>query len=75
VLDKTIQSIADACRQHGVAIGMHTPTGAVARRYVDRGFDFVTVFSDAGLIAAAAREQLTAARSEPQPVAVQAGTY
>lgn len=75
VLGETIQSIVDACRRHGVAVGMHTPAGAVAKGYLERGFDFVTVFSDAGLIAAAAREQLNAARPQPQPVAAQAGSY
>jgi len=75
VVGETIQSIADACRRHGVAIGMHTPAGTVAKGYLERGFDFVTVFSDAGLIAAAARDQLAAARTEPKPVAVQSGSY
>ncbi len=75
IVDETVQQIADAAHRHGVAVGMHTPAGAVARTYVERGFDFATVFSDAGLIAAAAREQLAAARSAPQPVAAQSGSY
>jgi 4-hydroxy-2-oxoheptanedioate aldolase len=75
IVDQTVQRIADTCHRHGVAVGMHTPAGAVARRYIDRGFDFATVFSDAGLIAAAARDQLAAARSAPEPVAVPSGTY
>jgi 4-hydroxy-2-oxoheptanedioate aldolase len=75
IVDDTVQHIADVCRRHGVAIGMHTPAGAVARRYVERGFNFATVFSDAGLIAAAAREQLDVARSVSKPVAVPSGGY
>jgi 4-hydroxy-2-oxoheptanedioate aldolase len=75
IVDDTVQRIADACRRHGVAIGMHTPAGSVARRYVERGFNFATVFSDAGLIAAAAREQLNIARSAAKPVAVPSGGY
>ncbi|MET0473190.1 MAG: aldolase/citrate lyase family protein [Mycobacterium sp.] len=75
IVDDTVQRIVDACRRHGVAVGMHTPAGSVARGYIERGFDFATVFSDAGLIAAAARDQLAAARSAPQPVAVQTGSY
>jgi 4-hydroxy-2-oxoheptanedioate aldolase len=75
IVDDTVQRIADTCRRHGVAVGMHTPAGAVARRYVERGFNFVTVFSDAGLIAAAAREQLDVARSASKPVAVPSGGY
>ena len=31
VVGETIQLIADACRRHSVAIGMHTPAGAVAK--------------------------------------------
>jgi 4-hydroxy-2-oxoheptanedioate aldolase len=54
---------------------MHTPAGAVARGYLGRGFDFVTVFSDAGLIAAAARDHLAVARPEPKSVAAQSGSY
>ena len=75
IVDDTVQRIADTCGRHGVAVGMHTPAGAVARRYVERGFNFVTVFSDAGLIAAAAREQLDVARSASKPVAVPSGGY
>jgi len=75
VVGEAIQSIAAAGKRHGVAVGMHTPAGAVAKGYLERGFDFVTVFSDAGLIAAAARDQLAAARTEPKPVAVQSGSY
>lgn len=76
IVDETVQRIADACHRHGVAVGMHTPAGAIARRYVERGFEFATVFSDAGLIAAAAREQLDAARaSRPEPVAAASGSY
>ncbi|RDH75064.1 2,4-dihydroxyhept-2-ene-1,7-dioic acid aldolase [Mycolicibacterium moriokaense] len=76
IVDETIERVAQTCREHGVAIGMHTPAGAVARRYVERGFDFATVFSDAGLIAAAAREQLDVARSSAAPqVAVPSGSY
>ena len=75
IVDDTVQRIADVCRRHGVAIGMHTPAGSVARRYVERCFNFATVFSDAGLIAAAAREQLNIARSAEKPVAVPSGGY
>jgi 4-hydroxy-2-oxoheptanedioate aldolase len=75
VVGETIDLIVDACRRHGVAVGMHTPAGAVARGYLERGFDFVTVFSDAGLIAAAARDQLAVARTEPKSVAAQSGSY
>ena len=75
VVGETIQLIADACRRHGVAIGMHTPAGAFSKGYLERVFDFVTVFYDDGLIAAAARDQLAAARTEPKPVAVKSGSY
>lgn len=75
VFEEAVQRIADTCRRHGVAVGMHTPSGATARRYIERGFEFATVFSDAGLIAAAAREQLAAAREAPEPVAVASGGY
>jgi 4-hydroxy-2-oxoheptanedioate aldolase len=75
IVEETITRIAETCHRHGVAVGMHTPAGAVARRYIERGFEFATVFSDAGLIAAAARDQLAQARSAPQPVATALGSY
>ncbi|MBS1693477.1 MAG: 2,4-dihydroxyhept-2-ene-1,7-dioic acid aldolase [Actinobacteria bacterium] len=75
ILAQTIQLIADTCRRHGVAVGMHTSSGAVAKSYVDKGFDFVTVFSDAGLIAGAAREQLSVAVSGSRRAADGAATY
>lgn len=74
LFNDTVTHILDVAHRHGVAVGMHTAAGKVARRYLEQGFDFATVFSDAGLIAAAAREQLAAAQSASQPVAA-TGSY
>jgi 4-hydroxy-2-oxoheptanedioate aldolase len=63
VLEEAIAKIVDACRRHGKAVGIHTGAGEVARGYRERGFDFVTVFSDAGLLAWAVQEQLAAANA------------
>jgi len=68
VLDEAIGRIVDAGRRHGVGVGIHTGSGDVARGYRERGFDFVTIFSDAGLVAWAVKEQLRMARESSQPL-------
>ncbi|WP_022886767.1 HpcH/HpaI aldolase family protein [Glaciibacter superstes] len=74
VLEEAIGKIVDSCRKHGVAVGIHTGSGDVARGYRERGFDFVTVFSDAGLLAWAVRQQLDAALAGAAPAAGDAPT-
>lgn len=63
-LGDAIDAIVDSCRRHGVAVGIHTASGDVARGYRERGFDLVTVFSDAALISWAVRHHLDLARLE-----------
>lgn len=67
VLQEAIDKIMAACRRHGVAVGIHTPAGDVARRYLDNGLDFATIFSDAGLLAWAVQQQLAAVGSLSDP--------
>jgi 4-hydroxy-2-oxoheptanedioate aldolase len=64
VLEDAIGRIVDACRAHGIAVGIHTASGEVARGYRERGFDLVTVFSDAGLLAWAVNTHVELARAE-----------
>ncbi len=55
-----IERITAAAREHGVVVGMHTGSVEYAQRMAARGMQFVTVASDARLMAAAAA-QVTAA--------------
>ncbi|MGA2962840.1 MAG: aldolase/citrate lyase family protein [Candidatus Korobacteraceae bacterium] len=60
-LDPTESKVADAisqilaaCRRHGVKAGIHTGSAANAKAMIAKGFDFVTILSDARILAQAA---------------------
>lgn len=59
----TIQRITAAARKHGVAVGMHTGSVEYAQRMAALGMQFVTVASDARLMAGAAAQVTAAFRS------------
>jgi 4-hydroxy-2-oxoheptanedioate aldolase len=63
---ETLEMLLGACRQAGVYACMHAASGAVAQRYVDMGFDMITVGSDASTLSAAVREQVQRARQAPE---------
>ena len=62
---ETVARIQAACRKHGVAVGIHTSSQAFTRRYLDMGFNLVTVISDLRAMLRAAGEDLAAARRGP----------
>jgi 4-hydroxy-2-oxoheptanedioate aldolase len=72
VLQEAIDKIVAACRAHSVAVGIHTGSGDVARRYLDQGLDFATIYSDAGLLAWAIQQQVAAVGElgTPEPAGV-----
>ena len=60
-LDPTESKVADAisqilaaCRRHGVKAGIHTGSAANAKAMIAKGFDFVTILSEARILAQAA---------------------
>ena len=59
-----IESILAAEREHGLTAGIFTGTPEYASRMVEKGFRFVTISSDARLMAAAAAEAITALEEE-----------
>ena len=59
---ETVALIQTTCRKHGVAIGIHTSSQAFTRRYLDMGFNLVTITSDLRAMLRAAGEDLAAAR-------------
>lgn len=56
---KTVDDILAACRQHGVAAGIHTGGPAFSRRFLDRGFQMITLTSDGVSMTRGVRAQLT----------------
>jgi len=61
---EAVERIRSACAAHGVAAGMHTGDGAVARGYLEQGFQMVTVANELGLITVGAAAHLATARGE-----------
>lgn len=60
---ETVSRIWSACQAQGVAAGIHTSSLKFTRRYLDQGFNFVTLGSDARFMARAAAAQLAVARA------------
>src|SRR5215203_1096525 len=63
--EAAVRRIREACHEHGIAAGIHAPSGEWARRHAEAGFDLITVATDAPLLRGAALREMTAAR-EPR---------
>jgi 4-hydroxy-2-oxoheptanedioate aldolase len=61
---EAVKRIKEACRERSIAAGIHAPSGELARRHVEAGFDMVTVATDATLLGASALRELAVARGE-----------
>jgi 4-hydroxy-2-oxoheptanedioate aldolase len=59
---EAVRRIKDACRERGIAVGIHCGSGEWARRHAEAGFDVVTVTMDTKLLTEAARRELDVAR-------------
>ncbi len=57
-----VKHIQQTCKNHGVAIGIHTSSLEYAQKYLSLGFNFVTLGSDAGHMAKNAAKELAVAR-------------
>jgi 4-hydroxy-2-oxoheptanedioate aldolase len=53
-----VEQIYRACRRNGVAAGFHAADGAMARMYLARGFDMVTVGSDTAFLSMKVEEEV-----------------
>nr|WP_294529649.1 aldolase/citrate lyase family protein [uncultured Rhodopila sp.] len=58
IYDKLLAS----CKKHGKFAGLHNGTASYAARMIQKGFQFVTIANDSGLMARAAREAVSATR-------------
>ena len=59
---ETVQRIFDAAKRHGVAPGIHTGSVEYTTRYLQQGFQMVTLGADRGFMGAKAAADLVAAR-------------
>ena len=61
---QAIEHILERARAHGLVAGIHNGSAATARARVARGFRFVTVSSDARLLAAGSQQILAQMRAD-----------
>jgi 4-hydroxy-2-oxoheptanedioate aldolase len=61
---ETVLNILEACKRHGVAPGAHTGSLEFTTKWLDAGFQMVTLGSDLGFMRQAAGQQLAAAREQ-----------
>jgi 4-hydroxy-2-oxoheptanedioate aldolase len=62
---EAIDHILDRAKAHGVVAGIHNGAPEAALRRIAKGFQFVTISSDARLMAAGAQQILTKMRASP----------
>lgn len=60
--DDAIRRIAKAAAEAGIAAGIHTPTGEIARQRLEQGFTFASIASDLVHLEESARDHLAVAR-------------
>jgi len=70
-----IERIAEAAARHGVVAGIHNGSPAYAKRMIELGFRFVTIGSDARMMAAGAKQTVAAMRETPVAGDAAGGTY
>src|ERR687889_1584325 len=58
---EAVRRIREACHDHGIAAGIHCPSGEWAKRHAESGFDMITVATDATLLRKAALQELATA--------------
>ena len=71
---KAVDHILERAKAHGVVAGIHNGTPEAALKRIAKGFQFVTVSSDARLMAAGAQQVMAKMRAAPKPAA-SAGSY
>jgi len=71
---EAVDHILARAKHHGVVAGIHNGTPEAALKRIAKGFQFVTVSSDARLMAAGAQQVMAKMRAAPKPAA-SAGSY
>ncbi|MGI4778688.1 MAG: HpcH/HpaI aldolase family protein [Janthinobacterium lividum] len=71
-VQQAIDHVLDRAKAHGLVAGIHNGTSAGALSRIEKGFQFVTVSSDARMIAAGSQQLLAAMRAgTPKPATPQ----
>jgi len=61
---EAMSRIQEACKERGIAAGIHSPDGGWAKKHAEDGFDMVTVATDAALLADSAGREVGLARGK-----------
>ena len=64
---EAVARIKDACKHHGITVGIHTASAEVSKKHSGAGFDMITTGTDSTLLADAARMRLETVRGESGP--------
>lgn len=72
---QAIDHILERAKAHGVVAGIHNGRADVALARIAKGFQFVTVSSDARLLAAGSQQILSAMRAQLKPADTGSGSY
>jgi 4-hydroxy-2-oxoheptanedioate aldolase len=72
---EAIDHILDRARVHGVKAGIHNGAPEAALKRIAKGFNFVTVSSDARLMAAGAQQVMAKMRATQAPTAPASSSY
>jgi len=59
---EAIMRIMNACKKHGVRVGIHCASSAYAKKMIKEGFDLVTLGNDARILATGAAEMIKQTR-------------
>lgn len=64
IFNEAIDTILAACKDAGVVAGIHCGAPSYARRMIEKGFQFVTLSSDTGLLGQIAKKVVAETRGE-----------
>lgn len=69
----TVAKILDACRRAGIAAGIHTNSLDYTKRYLEQGFNIVTLGADGGFMSRMAAKELAEAKQTKEAAREQSG--
>lgn len=72
---EALDHIAALCQKHGVVAGLHTASSAYARQMHQKGFQFVTLWTDSAILGAKAKEMVSTFHDSGATTAVVNSAY
>ena len=70
---ETVGKIYDACRNAGIAAGIHTGSLEYTQRYLEQGFNLITLGTDSAFMARLAAKELAEAKKTRESTREQTG--